>query len=93
MFQVTFIAVGFMALATSVLATLERFDKASKLVWSLMGMILWGVWALQSPNVEAATGGSVVAAEYQSLLVVGGLFASLMFLTAIMRIFELFKAQ
>lgn len=91
MFEHTFIAIGFMSLIVTALATAPVFDKESKLVWSLMGMILWGVWALQAPSVEVLNGGVSVTESYRSLLVVGALFAALMALSAVMRVVELFK--
>lgn len=91
MFQTTFIGLGFMALVVTILASLEIFDAESKVVWSMMGMILWGAWALQTPSIEVLEGGVVVEESYRSLLVVGGLFASLMTLSTVMRIVELLK--
>lgn len=92
MLEHVFLGVGFMALTVTIMSTLSFFDKTSKLVWGLMGVVLWGVWALQASSVETITdGGSVVAREYNSLLVVGGLFAALMVLSTVLRIFELYK--
>lgn len=91
MFEHTFIGLGFMALFITVLATVEYFDKTSKVVWSLMGMILWGVWALQAQDVEALSGGVGFTNDYRSLLVVGALFAALMMLSTVMRVFELYQ--
>lgn len=91
MFEHTFIGLGFMALAVTVMSALPLFDKTSKVIWSLMGMLLWGVWALQSSAVEAVSGGVTIESEYNSLLLVGGVFAALMLLSTMLRMFELYK--
>lgn len=91
MFQTTFIAVGFMALGITALATLNRFDEATKVIWSGAGAVFWTVWALQAGNVETVSGGVVVSSSYDSLLYVGLAFASILLLALVMRSFEVIQ--
>lgn len=91
MFEHTFITIGLMALFLTVFSTLPSFDTVSKLIWSLMGMLFWVVWALQAESVQVMDGGTTVTESYQSLMVLGVIFAAVMLLSGVMRLFELYK--
>lgn len=92
MFEVTFVALGAVAVVATIMATRGRMDDLSQFIWSVLGAVLWAVWAVQATGVETVSSGVVIESSYTSLVLVGGVFAAVMVLSAILRFGDLYNA-
>lgn len=91
MLQGLFIALGGAAFVLMLAATLLEVTADTRLVFRLLSMVLWWIWAIQASQVTQVGPNGTVTESYPSLTVVGLVLGSLMALAFGMQALDLFE--
>jgi len=94
MFENVFIALGLFALLMMLAATMLNLEADTQAVFSLLSMVLWWIWAVQSQAVTTiAPDGTTIEESYTSLLLIGLVCGGIMALSFAMQALELFEQR
>ena len=71
MYQLTYLFVGVLGVLTAIAAMRASLDWLTRLLASLLSTVIWGVFALESYQVEVVSNGAVVSDRYEALAALG----------------------
>lgn len=89
MLQSTFIFLGGVA-TLLMLATIRVTEEETRLVFRLLSMILWLIWAIHATEVTSVSASGTTTEGYVSLMIVGIMMAAVMALAFVNQAFAFF---
>ena len=93
MFVGIYQVVMLLAFITTYFALRSGFDRETRIVFSVIGFMIWMVIALNSGNVTTVSGGEVISETYTSLIIVGAVFAIMNVINALMLTLDTLRGQ
>lgn len=85
--------VGLLAVGSSVGALLQGIDLATRVIMAVFSMVAWGIWALQSTQLDLWSNGVRHGYDIGALLYLGGATALIMLLFAVRGTFRLVNSD
>lgn len=91
MLEHTFIALAFVALAFTFASTHPLWDTETQIVWKGAAILCWAIWGTQAGRVVTFEGGETFVESYVSLLIIGWLFAFVLFVLLVYDVMGLIR--